>query len=282
MHPTCENNRAVGFRGAHVRGRPRRVKVATWNVNSIRARQDRVLAWIERHRPDVLCLQEIKSEDGKFPLPAFEALGYHVATWGQRTYNGVAILSTRPIADVERGFGDGVDDAQARFLAGTVDGVRVMSAYVPNGDTVGSAKWAYKLAWLERLARWLAPRVAGDDAEVVLAGDFNVAPAPLDVHDPAAWETTVLYAPAARTALERVRATGLVDVPRTLHPTEPMFSWWDYRMLAFPKNRGLRIDHLFATPALAARAVAAGVDREARKGQQPSDHAPVWAEFRPR
>jgi exodeoxyribonuclease-3 len=254
------------------------VKIATWNVNSIRARQERVLAWIAAQRPDVLCLQEIKSEDGKFPVEAFRALGYDVATFGQRTYNGVAILATSPVTDVVRGFDDGVDDAQARFLAGTVRGVRVLCAYVPNGDTVGSPKWAYKLDWMDRLACWLGARVR-DGADAVLCGDFNVAPAPLDVHDPALWERSVLFAPEARAALERIRATGFVDVPRALHPAEPLFSWWDYRMLSFPKNRGLRIDHVFATPGLAARAVAAGVDREARKGAQPSDHAPVWVEF---
>jgi len=267
-------------RGGPATARPTSsVKIATWNVNSIRARQDRVLAWLDQHRPDVLCLQELKSEDGKVPVPLFEACGYHVVTHGQRTYNGVAVLSRTPILDVERGFGDGGDDSQARFLALTTAGMRVMSAYVPNGEALGSAKFAYKLEWMARLARWLGARLA-DGGEAALCGDFNVAPADLDVHDPAAWLASVLFAPQAREALERIRATGLVDVVRRLNPDARIYTWWDYRMLAFPKNRGLRIDHLFLTPVLAARAVAAGVDREARKGKQPSDHAPVWAELR--
>ncbi len=255
------------------------MKLVTWNVNSIRARHDRVLAWTAEHRPDVLCLQETKVEDTAFPAAEFATLGYEAVIHGQRTYNGVAILSRTPITDVERGFGDAGDDAQSRFLAGTTAGVRVLCAYVPNGETTTSPKFAYKLEWMQRLTTWL--RVHLDmTAPTVLCGDFNVAPAPIDVHDPALWETTVLFAPAAREALEEVRATGFVDLVRQLNPTEPMYSWWDYRMLSFPKGRGLRIDHVFVTPPLAARAVAAGVDRNARKGKQPSDHAPVWADFR--
>lgn len=254
------------------------MKLATWNVNSIRARHDRVLAWTAEHRPDVLCLQETKVEDAAFPVTEFAALGYAAVTHGQRTYNGVAILSRTPLADVERGFGDGVDDAQCRFVTAVTAGIRVMSAYVPNGETQTSPKFAYKLEWLRRLAAWL--RVRLDPARpAALCGDFNVAPAPLDVHDPVAWRDSVLFAPAARAALDDVRETGLIDLVRRLNPDQPMYSWWDYRLLSFPKGRGLRIDHVFVTPALAERAVAAGVDREARKGKQPSDHAPVWAEF---
>ncbi len=255
------------------------MKLATWNVNSIRARLDRVLGWIDRHRPDVLCLQETKVADDAFPVDDVRRLGYEPCFHGQRTYNGVAILARAPITDVERGFGDGDDDAQARLLAGTVAGVRVMSVYVPNGERVGSDKYQYKLAWIERLRRYLASRLASG-APAVLCGDFNVAPAPLDVHDPVAWEGSVLFSEPERAALGRVVGAGLVDLLRTMHPEEPLFTWWDYRMLSFPKNRGLRIDHVFVTPALAARAVACGVDRESRKGTQPSDHAAVWAEFR--
>lgn len=255
------------------------MKLAAWNVNSIRAREERVLGWLDAHRPDVLCLQETKVEEGKFPAEGFRARGYEVAACCQKTYNGVAIVSRTPLADVERGLADGVEDAQARCIAATAAGVRVLSVYVPNGEAVGSEKFAYKLAWMDRLRAHLAARVT-PDAPLVVCGDFNVAPAPLDVHDPAAWEGHVLFSEPERAALARLVSVGLVDLVRQLHPATPLFTWWDYRMLSFPKNRGLRIDHILATPALAARATAAGVDREARKGKQPSDHAPVWAEFR--
>jgi len=287
------------------------MKVATWNVNSIRARRERVLAWLAANEPDVLCLQELKTEEADFPGEEFRALGYEAAVCGQRTYNGVAILARGALRDVERGFGDGTDDPQARFVAATVmaagtagapgtgvagapgearapravgapgeaaRGVRVMSAYVPNGEAVGSEKFAYKLAWCERLVAHLRARV-DLRGETVLAGDFNVAPAPIDVHDPAAWEGHVLYSEAERAAFAAIVGVGLVDIVRRLNPTAPMFSWWDYRMLAFPKNRGLRIDHVLVSPALAARAQSAYVDRAARKGKLPSDHAPVVVEF---
>ena len=256
------------------------MKIATWNVNSIRARLERVTAWLGHHRPDVLCLQETKVEDGAFPADAIRALGYELALHGQRTYNGVAILSRTPLTDVTRGFGDGGDEAHTRLIAATTGGVRVMSVYVPNGERVDSEKFRYKLDWLTRLRTHLGQHLDRDGSTVV-CGDFNIAPAPLDVHDPAAWEGQVLFTPEERAALQDVIAVGLVDLLRTMHPTEPLYTWWDYRMLGFPKNRGLRIDHLLATPALAARATASGVDRESRKGAQPSDHAAVWAEFRP-
>lgn len=256
------------------------MKIASWNVNSLRARQERLLAWLDRHRPDVLCLQEIKAEDTKISLAPFADRGYHVALYGQRTYNGVAILSRTPLETVERGFGDGGDDSEARFLAATTGGIRVLSVYVPNGETLDSPKFAAKLEWLARLERWLdTHQVVHEPA--ALCGDLNVAPAELDVHDPQAWEHSVLYAPPAREALARLLHLGFVDVVRHCHPGERLYTWWDYRMLAFPKNRGLRIDHLLFSPALAARVVAAGVDRDARKGKLPSDHAPVWAELGP-
>lgn len=254
------------------------MKLATWNVNSIRARQERVLAWTAAQRPDVLCLQELKVEDAKFPGDEFRALGYQIATHGQKTYNGVAILARAPLADVERGLPGGDGDEQARLIAATVDGVRVLSAYFPNGQEVGCAKYAYKLSWLERLRAHLAATLA-PGALAALCGDFNVAPTDADVHDPAAWREQILCSSGERAALERVRAVGLVDVVRQLHPEGALFTWWDYRMLAFPKNRGLRLDHVYATPALAARARTAVVDREARKGEKPSDHAPVVVEF---
>jgi exodeoxyribonuclease-3 len=255
------------------------VKLATWNVNSIRARHERLVAWIGEHRPDVLCLQETKVEDHAFPAMELRALGYDVAMHGQRTYNGVAILSRTPMTDVRRGFGDGDDESQTRLIAATIAGVRVLSVYVPNGESVGTEKYRWKLAWMERLRRHLATVVA-PERPLVLCGDFNVAPAPTDVHDPVTWEGRVLFSAEERQALRAILGVGLDDLLRTMHPTEPLFTWWDYRMLAFPKGRGLRIDHVLVTPALAARATASGVDRESRKGKQPSDHAAVWAEFR--
>lgn len=253
--------------------------VATWNVNSIRARHDRLLSWLDRRRPDVVCLQELKVEEARYPFEELRALGYESAVSAQKTYNGVAILSRHPLDAVVCGLGDGVEDPQARLVAATVQGVRVVSAYVPNGQVVGSEKWLYKLAWLERLRGWL-DRHARPDQPLVLAGDFNVAPTPLDVHDPAAWEGEVLFHPLARAALERVTGFGLVDTFRRMHPDKPgVYTWWDYRLLGFPKNRGLRIDHIFATPPLAERCSGSLIDREERKGTTPSDHAPVLTTF---
>jgi exodeoxyribonuclease-3 len=252
--------------------------LATWNVNSIRARLDRVLAWIEARRPDVLCMQELKVEEKDFPVEPFTALGYHAAQLCQKTYNGVAILSRTPLVEVACGLDDGTDDPQARLIAGTVDGVRILTVYAPNGQTVGSDKYAYKLRWLERLRAYLDARC--DRAQpLVVCGDFNVAPEARDVHDPAAWENEVLFHVDARHALEKVRAWGLVDAVRLHHEQPGLYTWWDYRMLGFPKNRGLRIDHVLVTEPLARRCVEAFIDREERKGKQPSDHAPVLARF---
>ena len=254
------------------------MKLATWNVNSIRAREERLVRWLGANRPDVLCLQELKVTDDAFPLLPLQALGYHAAVHGQKTYNGVAILSRAEPSEVERGFGDGGDDSQARLVSARVDGLRVVSAYVPNGAEVGSDKWAYKLEWLRRLRAWLDRRFRPGDA-LALCGDFNVAPEPRDVCDPAAWEASVLFHPEARRALESVRQWGFVDAFRLHHEAAGFYSWWDYRMLAFPKNQGLRIDHVFLSGPAAATCRAALIDRNERKGKQPSDHAPVIVEL---
>ncbi|MSP61969.1 MAG: exodeoxyribonuclease III [Myxococcales bacterium] len=254
------------------------MKIATWNVNSVRARLERVLAWLAAAQPDVLCMQEIKVVDDGFPVDEFRAAGYEVALSGQRTYNGVAIAAREAPSDVARGLDDGVDDPQARLIAATVGGVRVISAYVPNGQAVGSDKYAYKLEWLARLRAHLDLRYRPDQP-LCLAGDFNVAPEAIDVHDPAAWEGQVLCSPPERAALARVAAFGLEDTYRIHHKEGGRFTWWDYRMLSFPKDKGLRIDHLFATPPLAARSVGAEIDRDARKGKLPSDHAPLVVTF---
>jgi len=254
------------------------MRIYSWNVNSIRARIERVLSWLEDRQPDVVCLQELKCTDDTFPAEALREVGYHSAAHGQKTYNGVAILAREPLEDVTRGLKDGGDDGQSRVIAATVRGVRVMSVYAPNGQSVDSPAYDFKLQWYERLRAVLDARHT-PDVPLCLCGDWNVAPADLDVHDPAAWEGQTLCTERERAALTRLLDFGLVDTFRRLHPDTVQYSWWDYRMLAFPKNRGLRIDHVFATAPLAARLIGAGVDREARKGKQPSDHAPVWAEF---
>lgn len=255
------------------------VKIATWNVNSIRARLERLLAWLPEHQPDVLCLQEIKVETAAFPMEALAALGYGAAAVsGQKTYNGVAILAKQPLGDVRVGLEDGHDDAQARLIAATVGGVRVICAYMPNGSAVPSEKYDYKLRWLERFRVHLHQHHRPEEPLVVL-GDFNVAPEPMDVYDPVGWVNEPIFHIDARNALKRVAEFGLVDVVRKHHPNPGLYSYWDYRMLAFPKNLGLRIDHIFATAPLAARCTSAAIDRNARKGKQPSDHAPVLATF---
>ncbi len=254
------------------------MKIATWNVNSIRAREERALAWLAKEQPDILCLQELKLEDEKFPTLAFKALGYDSATFGQKTYNGVAILSRAPITEVERGFEDGVDDAQARFIAATTSGLRVLSAYMPNGESIASEKFRYKLTWFERLAAWLGPRMARGNT--LLLGDFNVAPGDLDVHSPAVLTGSLLCSEPERAAYRKLLALGFTDALRHLHPNERIYSWWDYRMLGFPKNRGLRIDHVLITADLVPRLTRGWVDREERKGKQPSDHAPVLVEVK--
>ncbi len=265
------------------------MKLVTWNVNSVRARHDRVVAFLDRETPDIVCLQELKVVDDAFPHEAIAARGYHVETHGQPTYNGVAILSRTPLRDIARGFSDGDDDdPQARLITATVDGpggdaVRVTSAYIPNGSTVGSDKWAYKLAWMARLRAALDGLSGGHP--YVLCGDFNVAPDDRDAHNPARWAASVLMHADARAALAAWRAWGLEDTVRALHPDadEGPFTWWDYRNLGFPKNDGLRIDHVYATPSLAARATEARVDRDERRAPKdatpPSDHAPLLVTF---
>jgi exodeoxyribonuclease-3 len=254
------------------------MKIATWNVNSIRARKGRVLAWLADRRPDVVCLQELKAEEKDFPADDLAAAGYSAVRLCQKTYNGVAICARTELTDVTSGLDDGEDDPQARLISATVGGVRVVSVYVPNGQSVGSDKYAYKLRWLDRLRGWLDRRCRPDEP-LVVCGDFNVAPEPRDVYDPTAWEREPLFHIDARAAFERMRAFGLVDTFRLHHDEAGAFSWWDYRALMFPRNRGLRIDHVLATETLAQRCTSAVIDRDARKGKQPSDHAPVVVEL---
>ncbi len=253
------------------------MRIATWNVNSVRARKERLLAFLARHRPDVVCLQELKTEEEGFPFEELRAAGWHAAVLGQKTYNGVAVLSREEPVDVATGFGDGGDESQARLVAATVGGLRVASAYVPNGKEVGSEKWPYKLEWLDRLAAWTLRQA--DGPPLVLCGDFNVAPEERDVASPAAWADSVLCHPDVRARWASLLSAGLVDSFRLHHEEGGLFSWWDYRMLAFPKNDGLRIDHVLIAQALVPRCTGAHIDRDERKGKLPSDHAPVFAEL---
>lgn len=254
------------------------MKIATWNVNSIRARQDRLLPWLEVVQPDVLCLQELKVTDEAFPYEAVRKAGYHAAVYGQKTYNGVAILSRTEPVGVLRGMDDDARDPQARLISAEIDGIRVLSAYVPNGQSVGSQKYLYKLGWMRRLGEHLEQQF-DPSGPLVLCGDLNVAPDDRDVAHPAQWAGTVLCHQDARNALEEIRAWGLVDVFRQHHPQGGVYSWWDYRMRAFARDDGLRIDHVFATQPMATRCTGAEIDRDQRGGERPSDHAPVIAVF---
>jgi exodeoxyribonuclease-3 len=254
------------------------MKVASWNVNSVNARRERLLRWLSDKQPDVLCLQELKGVDESFPSADVYELGYQCAIYGQRTYNGVAILAKSPIEDVRRGFDDGDPDAEARFLSARVGELRVLCCYVPNGQEINSDKYTYKLRWLDRLLAYLA-RHHTPTEPLVLCGDFNIAPEEIDVYDPEGWRESVLFHAAVREKWRLLIEWGLVDTFRKHVPDPGKYSWWDYRMLSFPKGRGLRIDHVLATAPMAARCTAAAIDREERKGKQPSDHAPVSAEL---
>jgi exodeoxyribonuclease-3 len=254
------------------------MKVATWNVNSIRTRLDRLLAFLDREQPDIVCLQELKTTAENFPTEAIEAAGYRCAVHGQRTYNGVAILSREKPVEISRGFGDTAWDDQARLVGATVDDIRIYSAYFPNGGEIGSEKWAFKLGWIERLRQFLQENHRPKE-RLLICGDTNVALNESDVANPDKWADSVLFAEPARDAIRGLLDWGLVDVFGRLNPRGGVFSWWDYRQLAFPKGDGLRIDHVLATEPLASIASEARIDREERKGKQPSDHAPVLAVF---
>lgn len=251
------------------------MKLATWNVNSLNVRLPHVMNWLWENPTDVLCLQETKLTDDKFPASIIEAAGYHVVYSGQKTYNGVAILSKLPITDVVKN-NPLLDDPQQRILAATIDGVRVVCAYVPNGQSVGSEKYEYKLGWLAAFHDWIKQEAALHP-QLAVVGDYNIAPEDRDVHDPAAWEGMVHVSEKERAALARLLDIGLTDSYRLFEQPEKSFSWWDYRGLGFRLNKGLRIDHILLSPALVARCSACVIDRAPRKLEQPSDHAPVIA-----
>ena len=255
------------------------MRVASWNVNSLKVRLPQVIDWLQAHSPDVLGLQETKLIDATFPAQAFLELGYEVSFSGQPTYNGVALLSRAPQSDVIRDLG-GLDDHQRRVLGATVGDVRIINLYVPNGQAVGSDKYAYKLDWLDKLSTQLAAELA-EHPRCIVMGDFNIAPDDRDVHDPAEWAGKVLCSEPERAALQRVLELGFVDTFRLFEQPAEIYSWWDYRAAGFRRNRGLRIDLVLASSDLASSCSHSGVDIEPRRNERPSDHAPVVAVFEP-
>jgi len=253
------------------------MKIATWNVNSMNVRQPHVVEWLQAHQPDVLVLQEIKQLTEKFPSDELQAIGYHSIASGQKTYNGVAVISKTPATDPVYDFPD-LDDPQRRILASTVGDVRVVDLYIPNGSEVGSDKYEYKLGWLASLRRFLEAEMKAYDKLVVL-GDFNIAPADEDVHDPERWGEAILCSPKERKALRDLTDLGLTDVFRKFEHPRKTFSWWDYRAAGFRRNAGLRIDLILTTDAMTKHCTSCYVDKEPRAWERPSDHAPVVAEF---
>jgi len=252
-------------------------KIASWNVNSLSVRLPQVIEWLAAESPDVLALQETKLVDEKFPRAEIEAAGYRVLYAGQKTYNGMALLSRRAGADVVMDI-PGLEDPQRRVLAATFGALRVINLYVPNGESVGSDKYQYKLSWLKRLAAWLRAELAAHPRLVVL-GDFNIAPEPRDVYDPKAWEGSVLFSEPERAAFRALLDVGLCDSFRLFEQPDKSFSWWDYRMQGFRRNLGLRIDQILASTDLCKVCTASRIDKKPRAAERPSDHAPVVAEF---
>ncbi len=253
------------------------LKIASWNVNSLNVRLPHVLAWSEVARPDVLALQETKLTDDRFPSAELQAAGYHSVFSGQKTYNGVAILSREPAVDAVTDIPD-LDDPQRRILAATVGNLRIVNLYVVNGSEVGSEKFEYKLHWLDRVTAWLAGELERHEHVVVL-GDFNIAPDDRDVYDPEAWREKILCSTPEREALQRITRLGLKDTFRLFEQEERIWSWWDYRMNMFRRKLGLRIDLVLATETLAEHCTASYIDIEPRRQERPSDHAPAIAEF---
>lgn len=253
------------------------MQIATWNINSLTVRLPQVLAWLEANPVDALCLQELKLTDEKFPFDALKAAGYEAAAFGQKTYNGVAILSRSPLTDVARNM-PGFDDVQARVIAGTLDSpqgpVRVINGYFVNGQAPDSDKFVYKLKWLQALQDMVRAEMAQHE-RLVLVGDFNVAPDDRDTYDPVGLAGTIHHTPEERGHFQALLELGLTDAYRLFDQAEKSFTWWDYRMLGFQKNRGMRIDHILVSDALKPAVQACTIDRAPRKNPQPSDHAPV-------
>ncbi|MFN7754049.1 MAG: exodeoxyribonuclease III [Pseudomonadota bacterium] len=254
------------------------MRLATWNVNSLKVRLPQVLDWLAAQQPDALCLQETKLEDANFPSEALREAGWHAVHAGQKTYNGVAILARSEPVDAVAGIA-GFDDPQRRVISATVDGVRIVSAYVPNGESVESDKYRYKLDWLARLRDWLRGELATHGALAVL-GDYNIAPEARDVYDPAAWEGKVLCSEPEREAFRALLDLGFSDAFRQFEQAERSWSWWDYRMNMFKRKLGLRIDHILLSSALGSRCAACVIDTGPRGAERPSDHAPVICDLR--
>lgn len=253
------------------------MKLATWNVNSLAVRLPQLLDWLAAHQPDVMVLQETKLTDDKFPHAVLSEAGYHPQWFGQRTYNGVALLSRTPADDIAKNI-VGVEDEQARLIAGTVDGVRVIGAYFPNGQAPASEKFAYKMRWIDGLRAWIAAELARHP-RLLLMGDFNIAPEDRDVYDPVAWAGQIHCTPEERAHFRELLALGLHDAFRLFEQPPKSWSWWDYRNLAFRKNQGLRIDHILVSEPLKSRVTACTIDKAPRKNERPSDHAPVVVEL---
>lgn len=250
------------------------LKIATWNVNSLNVRLEQVIAWMQESSVDILSLQETKVPDDRFPVQVFEELGFHIAFSGQKTYNGVAVISRHPMVNVLTDLPE-LDDPQRRILVVTIQGVRIINLYVPNGREVNSESYQYKLNWLEHVSAFIQ-RELTQHRNLAVMGDFNIAPHDEDVHDPAIWAGHVLVSPAERVAFNNLLALGLSDSFRRMHPEEQAYSWWDYRAGGFRRNHGLRIDHILLSEALQQRLTDSGIDREPRRAARPSDHAPVW------
>lgn len=253
------------------------MKLATWNVNSLNVRLSHVLDWLHDNPIDVLCLQETKQEDSKFPYEALKAAGYHAIHIGQKTYNGVAIISRHPLNDIQHNIPN-FDDDQQRVIAATINGIRVICAYIPNGQAVDSDKYQYKMRWLNALTNWLKTELVAHP-KLILLGDYNIAPEDRDCHDPAAWLGQVLVSPAEREAFQSLVNLGLHDSFRLFEQDEKSFSWWDYRMMGFRRNFGMRIDHILVSDALKSACISATIDKMPRKLERPSDHTPVLLEI---
>jgi len=258
------------------------MKVATWNINGVKARLDSALAYLRQAAPDVICLQEIKCVDEAFPKAAFEDLGYNVAVHGQKGFHGVAILSKLPFDEVAARLPGHEGDDHSRYIEATVSAkggvLKVGSLYAPNGNPIGTDKFAYKLGWLKRLQEH-ARTLLAEELPLVLAGDYNVIPEPADAKRPAAWQTDALFQPESRAAYRTLVNTGFTDAVRLCHPEPGLYTFWDYQAGAFQKDDGIRIDHLLLSPQAADRLVSAGVDRFTRAWEKPSDHVPAWVDL---
>jgi exodeoxyribonuclease-3 len=258
------------------------MRIATWNVNSIKQRLDNLVAWLRERQPDIVCLQETKCVDDAFPREPLEALGYNLAVHGQKAFNGVAILSKYPFDEVTAGLPGDPSDDHARFLEAVVsssDGVvRVASLYLPNGNPVNTDKYSFKISWMDRLLKYARERLKLEEA-LVLAGDYNVIPAAADVYDPAAWAEDALFRPQTREKFRALENLGLTETLRSVSDDRPLYTFWDYQAGAWQKNKGLRIDHLLLSPRAADRIVTAGIDKHVRSWEKPSDHVPVYVDL---